>query len=108
MKVKRIEEGGWSKAEEEMLHKWKRKRYQKKLYEMKDDTVETLDYRIKIADTYECINCGLRKGTTRNLGFYPVSVYFNEDGIISTHTIPYACQGIKGGAYFNEDEFKII
>jgi len=90
-----------------MLHRWKPKKYQIKIYEFHDDEVRTTDYRIKVVNTYECINCGLRKGTTRDLGFYPISVYFNEDGIISTHTIPYTCQGIKGGAYFDEDEFKL-
>jgi hypothetical protein len=87
-----------------MRHKWE-KAYSRQKYFPYPDGASS----IVVVNTQKCINCGLLKGTTRHLGMYPVSVYFNDDKkIISTHTIPYTCKGIKGGAYFDEDEFKII
>lgn len=83
-----------------MRHKWKNKRYKKKLYPYLEDT----NFDLKIGKTEECINCGLRKGKTRQLGFYPVTVYFDEDKVLSERRIPYTC---TGGAFFKESEFKL-
>ena len=87
-----------------MRHKWEKESSRRKYFSYPEGTSNII-----VVNTQKCINCGLMKGTTRNLGLYPVSVYFNDDKeVISTHTIPYTCKGIKGGAYFDEDEFKII
>jgi len=86
-----------------MRHKWKKKRYKKKRYPYLDED----HFRLKIGKTEECINCGLKKGMTRELGFYPVVVYFDEDKVLSEKKIPYSCTGIAGGAFFQESEFNL-
>jgi len=60
-----------------------------------------------LGKTEECIYCGLRKGLTRQLGFYPVTVYFDEVKVLSEKKVPYTCIGIKGGAFFKESEFNL-
>ena len=79
-----------------MRHKWKTQIYKKKRYNYLDEEY----FRLKIINTEECINCGLRKGKTRELGFYPVTVYFNEVKVLSEKKIPYSCTGITRGEFF--------
>jgi len=101
-----------------MRHKWKKQRYKKKLYpyfklfidslkEEEDDNKKK--FTLKIGKTEECVNCGLRKGKTKELGFYPVTVYFDEDKVLSENGIPFSCTGIKirEGAFFDESEFNL-
>lgn len=86
-----------------MRHKWKNKIYKKKKYHYLDEE----HFRLKIGKTKECINCGLRRGLTRELGFYPVTVYFDEVKVLSEKKIPYSCTGISEGAFFKESEFNL-
>lgn len=86
-----------------MRHKWKKKIYKKKRYPYLDEE----HFRTRIVNTEECINCGLRKGYTRELGAFPIILYFNEDKVISERKIPYSCTGITGGAFFQESEFNL-
>jgi hypothetical protein len=86
-----------------MRHKWKNKIYKKKKYPYLDEEC----FYLKIDKTEECINCGLRKGKTRELRFYPVTVYFNENKVLSEKKIPYTCTGITGGEFFKESEFNL-
>lgn len=88
-----------------MRHKWKKQRYKKKIYPY----LKKINFLLKIGKTEECVNCGLRKGKTKELGFYPVLVYFDEEKVLSDKIIPFSCTGIKirEGAFFEESEFNL-
>ena len=93
-----------------MRHKWKQKRFRRKLYTRHTVNLPVRDsFNVKVGKTFECVNCGLRKGTTRDLGFFPCVVYMDDrNNILSVHTIPFKCSGIKiEKDFFDEVEFTL-
>lgn len=62
--------------------------------------------------------CGLRKGSSREYGFFPTLVYFTPDrGVISTERLPFPCQSewiggdlpklAKSIQFIKENEFQV-
>jgi hypothetical protein len=97
-----------------MRHRWRKRNFKQKWYEDKTDIVIR---EVKIYDTKECIHCGLRKGSSREYGFFPQLVYFTPDrGVISTGKIPFPCQSewiggelpiLKNIIFIEENEFQV-
>lgn len=99
-----------------MRHKWKKRRFRQKLYSEFDYGESARPVKV-YGETKECSYCGLRKGMSRDYGFFPKLVYFDSEKILSTEKLPFTCQGewIGGELPVNkskvvficEDEFKV-
>ena len=89
-------------------HRWKKKTYGKRAYLFPDHIEVKKDQAI--TKIYECVHCGLLRGSQAYAGFnsrgksFPLLIFFNRDEILSTINIPFKCQG---GVFIEEDEFKI-
>jgi len=98
-----------------MRHKWIKRRFRQKLYDGGSHNSHQL-IRV-VGDTYECTYCGLRKGSSRDYGFFPMLVYFDAEKILSTHRLPFSCQNEWIGGelplrkfnetFLEEEEFKV-
>jgi len=90
-----------------MRHRWRKRKFKQIWY--KDNTNEAHLRDVKVYDTKECIHCGLRKGHSKEYGFFPTLVYFTPDqGVISTERIPFPCQSEWIGGELLVDKKKAI
>lgn len=95
-----------------MRHQWTKRRFRRKIY----DGGANNPVRV-YGDTKECKHCGLRKGYSKDYGFFPKLVYFDAEKILSSDRLPFTCQGewIGGelpikkfkGDFFKEEEFSL-
>ena len=99
-----------------MRHKWKKRNFSKS--QVYRDSTEAAHLRdVRIYDTKECAYCGLRKGYSKDYGFFPKIVYFIPEKVLSVDKIPFSCNSewIGGSLPINrskvvficEDEFKV-
>ena len=83
-------------------HRWRLKKHGRRAYLFPD--------HIEVKKIYECVHCGLLRGSQAYAGFtsrgksFPLLIFFNRDEILSTVNIPFRCQG---GLFIEEAEFKI-
>ena len=90
-----------------MRHRWRKRNFRQKFYE--DKTNEAHLRETRITSTLECVHCGLRKGSSRDFGFFPTLVYFTPDlGIISKEKLPFPCQSEWIGGELLVDKKKKI
>ena len=95
-------------------HKWKKRNFESNLYRVRPYSDNIY---VKVVNTEECTFCGLRKGTTRDFGFFPELVYCDEHKVLSQKILPFKCncEWIGGSLHINsndvvficEDEFKV-
>lgn len=56
-------------------------------------------HRHRVDDTKECVNCGLRKGYCKTMGFFSTLVYYNTPTpygkLLSKNKIPFECTEIN-------------
>lgn len=99
-----------------MRHRWRKRNFRQKWYA--DNTNRAHLAEVKVYDTKECVYCGLRKGSSREYGFFPTLVYFTPDrGVISTERLPFPCQSewiggdlpklAKSIQFIKENEFQV-
>ena len=91
-----------------MKHKWEYYTINKKTGK-KVKGVEVLTYNDEIVTLYdckECINCGLKKGTSKAGRLYYTVVYFKDKEILSLHKLPYKCLH-DNDFLFSEGDFYI-
>lgn len=88
-----------------MRHRWRKRNFKQKFYEDRTNEAQTRIY----SQTLECIHCGLRKGSSRDYGFFPTLVYFTPDlGIISRDKLPFPCHNEWIGGELLVDKKKKI
>jgi hypothetical protein len=89
-------------------HRWRLKKHGKRAYLFPADNFKLK--HIEVKKIYECVHCGLLRGSQAYAGFtsrgksFPLLIFFNRDEILSTVNIPFRCQG---GVFIEEVEFKI-
>lgn len=88
-----------------MRHRWKKKRFKKRWYP--DSTLRAHLREVKTYDTKECIFCKLRKGYSKEYGFFPVIVYFDTTEILSKDKLPFTCNEIAKDAFIEIEEFSV-
>lgn len=60
------------------------------------------EYRHYPTVNKECVQCGLRRGTIKTMGFFPRTVYFRGHDILSIDRVPSPCLNIN---FHLNDEF---
>lgn len=98
-----------------MKHRWRKRGFKQIWYKenseyFSDPSVRQASSReVKVYNTKECVHCGLRKGYSKEYGFFPTLVYFTPDlGVISTERLPFPCQSEWIGGELLVDKKKKI
>ena len=83
-----------------MRHKWKdvERKY------IRDDVTGNIQYVIENAK--ECIHCGLLKGNAYHRKWCFL-VYFKNETILSTNTLPYKCTEAPNSIFISEKDFSV-
>ena len=73
-----------------MRHRWKKINSKDVTYVLQDDD----KFKHRPMTNGECVQCGLRRGTIKTMGFFPRMVYFRGHTILSIDRIPSPCLNI--------------